>query len=717
MRSVNGPRPQKIKIGSRGSPLALRQVEEVVSLFLSEGISVNCDHRCYQTSGDQDKTTPLSKNPAEDFFTNTLDEALLRGEIDLAVHSAKDLPKNLQDGLNVFALTKCLDETDSLVAHTKLSQMKPGARIGTSSLFRGESVKTMNPGVQLVDIRGTIEERIDLFSKGRLEGVIVATCALKRLKIEHLIAEIMPWETTPLQGQLAIVGRVKDQALKDLCAALDVRKKYGRVSLVGAGPGDPQLITMKALKALETADCVFYDYLIPKKILEYAQGAQKIYVGKRKGDHTMPQAELSRRLKESALQGKKVVRLKGGDPLIFGRGADEIAYLRAYHIPVEIIPGVSSATGIPSSLGIPLTARGISSSVAFLSAHEEAEQSTQQKPIKIPQADTLVFLMGLTKLKIILQSLHAAGWREETPIMVISKGTTPEEKILSATLKTIEGELLKEKLDPPALIIVGETVHFYQPAIKNLSFPNALVGNPDEIMTRPPTKTFGGDNKKILYLGTNPQKYASLGEILHLPVIEITEAKLPREQKEKIIQDLNQYDLIIFTSQYGIKYFIKILTDTRCPLSKLNSIDCVVIGKETAHAFDEYGIKPKVIPSIETSEGLLNALGGQYDLAGKRILFPRSSLPNPYLKEELCRAGAQVTELTVYDNNNVPGVLTSDLPIQHISTVFFSSPSTVNNFLDAFGPIPGHWHILSKGPRTAQTLQEAGYKAEVFVER
>src|SRR3989338_3659951 len=159
MKSANSPKLQRIKIGSRSSPLAIRQVEEVVSLFLSEGTLVDCDHLLYQTSGDQDKITPLSKNPAEDFFTNTLDEALLKGEIDLAIHSAKDLPKNLRDGLELFALTKCLDETDSLVALTKLSQMKPGARIGTSSLLRSEAVKRVNPGVQLVDIRGTIEER------------------------------------------------------------------------------------------------------------------------------------------------------------------------------------------------------------------------------------------------------------------------------------------------------------------------------------------------------------------------------------------------------------------------------------------------------------------------------------------------------------------------------------------------------------------------------
>ena len=276
--------------------------------------------------------------------------------------------------------------------------------------------------------------------------------------------------------------------------------------------------------------------------------------------------------------------------------------------------------------------------------------------------------------------------------MVISKGTTPEEKIVNATLKTIEDEILKEKLDPPALIIIGETVRFYQPATAR-------------------------KNRQILYLGTNPQKYTSLGEIVHLPMIEITEAKFSREQKEKIIRELNQYDLLMFTSRHGIQYFMKILADTKCPLSRLNSIDCVVIGKETAKTLDEYGIKPKVIPSVETSEGLLSALQREYDLAGKRILFPRSSLSNPYLKEELRQAGAHVTELTVYENNKVQNdAARIDLSIQNIGTVFFSSPSTVKNFLDSFGVIPSHWHILSKGPRTAQTLQEAGYKTEVLID-
>ena len=218
---------------------------------------------------------------------------------------------------------------------------------------------------------------------------------------------------------------------------MNIRKKYGTVTLAGAGPGDPELISVKAIKCLQQCDAVFYDFLIDTALLRYAKKAKKIYVGKRKGVNVLSQAELSKMLRDQAIKGKNIVRLKGGDPLIFGRGADEIEYLRSYHINVEVIPGISSATGIPAALGIPLTARGISSSVAFISGHAEDEKAHAPKPVEIPKTDTIVFLMGLTKLPVIVRSLRDAGWKETTPIIVISKGTYRDEKIASGTITTI----------------------------------------------------------------------------------------------------------------------------------------------------------------------------------------------------------------------------------------------------------------------------------------
>src|SRR3989344_5694552 len=511
MNTLSRSPKTQIKVGSRGSPLAVAQVKEVLSYLAKQEIMVEYKQGIYQTRGDQDKTTSLMINPAENFFTDTLDQALLKGDIDMAIHSAKDLPQPLHKDLKIFALTSSVDDTDAFVGKVRFSQLKNGATVGTSSLLRQQSLLKLNSKVKIVDIRGTIEERVALVEQGQCDGVVVATAALKRLGLQKRIKEVFPWETMPLQGQLAVVGRRGDEELRGIFSAIDVRKKYGQVTLVGAGPGDPELITAKGIKALKKADCVFYDYLVHSDVLLYAAKAEKVYVGKRKGEHTLAQEELSRMLRQKAMAGENVVRLKGGHPLIFGRGADEIQYLRSYHIKVEVIPGISSATGIPSGLGIPLTARGISSSVAFLSGHGEAEKDHDEKLTEIPKADTLIFLMGLTKLNVIVQSLRDAGWKRETPVMVVSQGTCLTEKNIPGTLETIEGLVETAGLHPPALIIVGEVVRFAQ--------------------------EFQQIRENILYLGTNPQKYRSLGNIIHLPMIKI----IPHE--------LNSFELTQFKEE------------------------------------------------------------------------------------------------------------------------------------------------------------------------
>ncbi len=450
-----------IKIGSRASPLAVKQVDEILDFLANQDIPLQFERCTYQSNGDKDKKTSLTNvNVPDNFFTDTVDAALLNKKIDIAIHSAKDLPQRMQEGFAIFALTESPDETDAFVGKVPFNQLPKGAKVGTSSLVRQQSVKALNANVDIVDIRGTIDERIKLVEAGHCDGAIVATVALKRLGLEQHITDIMPWEATPLQGQLAIVGRVEDTELAELFSKVDVRRTYGKVFLVGAGPGDPELLTLKAKKLLEQVDCVLYDYLAPHAVLEYASMAEKINVGKRKGAHSMPQAELSKLIREKAMAGKMVARLKGGDPLIFGRGAEEIEYLRAYHIDVQVIPGVSSATAIPSSLGIPLTARSIASSVAFVSGYKEGEDHTQPQAVEIPDVDTIVFLMGLTKLDIIIKSLKDAGWKEDTPIMLISKGTCADEKVIKGNLVDIQEKVKQQKFDPPVLIVVGKIVNF-----------------------------------------------------------------------------------------------------------------------------------------------------------------------------------------------------------------------------------------------------------------
>lgn len=671
-----------LKVGSRSSPLAQSQVREVFNQLLNGKVAYRLT--TFETRGDQDKNTSLLSQSADNFFTDTLDEALLTGNIDIAIHSAKDLPKNLPCGLKIFALTKALDDTDALVGRAAHSQLPAGSRIGTSSPLRREQILTLNPKFSITEIRGTIQERLAQLDEGKVDALIVATCALKRLGLEKRIKEILPWEATPLQGQLAVVGREGDKELEKYFNKVDVRRKYGKVFLVGAGPGDPELFTLKGVECLRKADIVFYDYLVHKSLLDYAPKAEKINVGKRKGDATFPQDELSRLLKNAALKGQTVVRLKGGDPLIFGRGTDEINYLRSSHINVEVIPGLTSATSIPSSLGIPLTSRGISSSVAFLSGHAENETGKRPSPIKVPDVETLIFYMGLTKLPEIVKALCDKGWPTTTPIAIVSKGTRIEEKVIVGNLSNIEKIVRREQINPPAIIIVGKTLDSY------------CAKSPQE--------------KSSLYLGTYPEKYKKLGQIIHFPMINIRAAKV--DKPRQVIAHIKKADMILLTSRCGVKYFFEFLGTQKVSFEILRMKDFIVIGADTEKQLAIYNFSANLVSTDETSVGLFKAIKKNFNLKGKSIIFPRSSIANPYLEQQLTKSGAKVREIVVY-NNTKPAV--RELPMERIDQIIFTSPSTVKNFLADYKIISKEWKILAKGKRTQQALKQMGYLAEVLV--
>lgn len=674
--------PTQLRAGSRGSKLALVQVEEVRSLLKKKGVKISFNLKTYSTRGDKNKTVSLTTSPADDFFTDTLDAALLNKEIDVAIHSAKDLPQTLRDDLTVFALTKSLDETDAFIGKTAFDRLPGGSKVATSSILRRQQIKKLDPDLETVDIRGTIEERIQKMRDGYCDGLVVATAALKRLGLEKHIRNIMPWEAAPLQGQLAVVGRAKDTALQELFIPIDVRRDYGRVFLVGAGPGDPELITIKGIRALEAAECVFHDYLVPAQLLDHAPHAEKIYAGKRKGSHAMPQEELNRLMRQKATAGKTVVRLKGGDPLVFGRGADEIAYLRRYHIETEVVPGISSATGIPSRLGIPLTARGVASTVAFVSGYKHGEDETRPVPLDIPRADTLVFLMGLTKLDQIVESLEKSRRPGQTPVMVISKGTSPQEKIVSGTLSDIRQKVKEDPLEPPVLIVVGETLKFYRESRET------------------------SRRERILYTGSDPGEFRARAEVIPFPMIEITPAKLTAGRIKMLRTNLIRYDIILFTSKFGVKYFFELLAGEKYAAKKLGKKTFVAIGQSTARALAQKGVRAALTARVETSEGLFEEMAKKFKLRGKKILFPRSNLPNPHLKQKLTEAGSRVDELTIYKNVKPAK---RPLPKTGIDKIFFTSPSTVRNFIEDHGAVPANWRILIRGPLTSACLRGMGY--------
>ncbi|MBF0433200.1 MAG: uroporphyrinogen-III C-methyltransferase [Fibrobacteria bacterium] len=234
-------------------------------------------------------------------------------------------------------------------------------------------------------------------------------------------------------------------------------KKTGVVYLVGAGPGDPELLTVKGQRLIKEADVILFDKLANDEILMLAKKkTEKLYVGKKAGFHIVPQSEINRKLVELAKAGKKVVRLKGGDPFVLGRGGEECEYLKKHDVPFEIIPGISSILGVTAYAGIPLTHRDYADNFAVATGHQSVINET--KKLSVPKADTLVYLMGVTNLPNILEALQAAGYKDTMPIALIERGTTKHQKVATGTIKNIQSKVKKEGIEPPALIIVGNVV-------------------------------------------------------------------------------------------------------------------------------------------------------------------------------------------------------------------------------------------------------------------
>ena len=402
----------KMKIISRKSNLALKQVEEI-----AKQINIDYELITKDSFGDKNKQISLlDSKTADDFFTRELDQMLLDNQADIAIHSAKDLPCQLPDGLEVIALTKRLDPADVFLSKNKIALNK-ARRVGLSSERRRAQVLQTNHKAEIVSIRGTIEERINLIEKENLDGIIVAACALKRLGLTNLITEILPFKTHPLQGMLAVAAKKNRTDLQEIFSKIDNRKNYGKVYLVGAGPGDPELMTIKAHKLIKEADVVLYDDLIYKNILADIN-AELVYVGKRKGFEAKTQEEINYLLYENAINGKKVVRLKGGDPFIFGRGGEEFDFLNQAFVECEVVPGITSAIAASAFLKLPLTKRGVSDSVTFLSGH-----SSDIEKIKVPKEGAIVYYMAGSNLENLAKRLIDCG-RDKNQRVVLAKSVS-----------------------------------------------------------------------------------------------------------------------------------------------------------------------------------------------------------------------------------------------------------------------------------------------------
>lgn len=660
-----------IKVISRESPLAILQVEEVFSQL---PVHTEYELIACRSYGDKHQSVSLMETLSPDFFTRELDEALLKGEADLAVHSAKDLPYPLPAGLKVIALTASQDPGDSLVLREgesyQLETLPPGSVVATSSLRRKEELMNCRPDLQVRSIRGSIEERIKQVDNGDFDALIVATCALQRLELTHRIVQALPFKTHPLQGALAVVAKSDREDLQQLFAEIDVLKDRGTVTLVGAGPGQYELLTLAALESLRAADCIFYDDLIDADYLKELN-AELIYVGKRKNDHSKEQGEINELLLEAALKGKNVVRLKGGDPMIFAHGGEEIEYLESNLIPVRVIPGITTANACSAFTKIPLTFRDISSSVAFVTGHHIATTP-------IPRADTIVFYMAGTKIREIATRMLSEGYSPELPVMLVYHVSFPDQQIFRYTLRELsENEI---HFPTPVIIVMGDVVSLHH-------LPGQVVSY----------------RKRVLVTGLDPAPYESLGTVIHTPLIEISPTD--SELMSCSISKLSQYKYLLFTSKNAVRYFIEELFKSGKDVRALGHLCIASIGKSTTVALNQYGLHPDLQSADESSPGVVE-LFARHQQPGK-VLIPRSDIALSIIPDGLRHLGYEVDTIPAYSNRLPAKVEQVDLST--IGTIVFSSPSCVDHFLLIYGTIPANKTFIARGVTTYNHLLKKNF--------
>ena len=491
----------------------------------------------------------------------------------------------------------------------------------------------------------------------------------------------------------------------------ETRQPSGKVYLVGAGPGDPGLLTLRGKECLEQADVVLYDYLANPALLSYAPDqAERLYVGRR-GKGTYPEQEsINRLLIERARARKVVVRLKGGDPFVFGRGGEEAEALAAAGVAFEIVPGVTAAVAVPAYAGIPVTHRTLASTLTIVTGHEDPDKpSTALDWSRLAgNQGTLVFLMGMKNLSTITTRLLAEGLAPSTPVAITRWGTRVSQHTVVGTLADIVHKTETAKLEPPTVIVVGDVVRL-RPTL-NWFEQRPLFGK-RILMTR--AKEQAGELAALL---------AGHGaEAIEAPTINIV-PPIDWAPVDQAISRIGTYDWIIFTSVNGVDRFMNRVRakglDARCLAGR--RLCC--IGPRTAQELENFGVKADLIPADYQAEGVLEALAGEH-LKQVRFLIPRAEVARELLPEELRAQGAHVDVVPVY-RTITPAQHDAEwrqLLLDHrIHVVTFTSSSTVKNFVtmlggvDAVRPLLQSITIACIGPITAKTAEEYGLTVSIM---
>ena len=771
-----------IRIGTRKSLLALVQTEIVKDALLRAFPETEIEIVKIDTKGDQLLDRSLTSFGGKGVFTVELEAELLSGAIDIAVHSAKDMPMEFPAGLGIGAVLSRADARDTFVSldGTKLADLAPGSVVGTSSLRRELQIKEINPQVQIKLLRGNVQTRLRKLKEGQYDGIILAAAGIERLGYENeeeFHYEYLEPETfLPAAGQgiLAVESRMDDAETAEMLAAIHdaeaacllaaersflktiggscnapaaayCRKEGGRflmdamfvkdgahlrrahmdiaadaqsmleaaiqlgkdiagevnkgiVYLVGAGPGDEDLMTRKGLKVLREADVVVYDSLASSSLLnEVRDDAELIFAGKRSSHHFKKQYETNQLLIDLAKEGKNVVRLKGGDPYIFGRGGEEGQELRAAGVDFVVVPGISSSYSVPAYCGIPVTHRDYASSFHVITGHEGNHKNgatVLDYGTLAREEGTLIFLMGLKNLPNIVKNLIENGKDPKTPAGVLQEGTTARQKMAVGTLENIVEVVEREGIQTPAITVVGD-----------------VVSLADEL------QWYGGkplSGQRVLVTGSrsmverlSPLLKEEGAEAISFSLIR-TEA-MDTPEFDRAMADIDSYTWIVLTSANGVECFFDKLKAMRKDIRDFKDVHFAVIGDGTKKALEGHGIYSDLIPTAYSSKDMAAAMVPHMKPTDK-VLLLRAEEANAVLPDSLTAAGIDHTCVSLY-HTVVDERKADELSrlVETVDYITFASSSAVRAFVSMAGSLENvSAKYISIGPVTTKTAEAEG---------
>ena len=485
--------------------------------------------------------------------------------------------------------------------------------------------------------------------------------------------------------------------------------KSGRVYLVGAGPGDLGLVTLRAKECMEHADVIVYDHLANQEMLGWARDAAEIiYAGKKAGEHALSQDEINKLLTEKARAGKEVVRLKGGDPFVFGRGAEEAKAIVDAGIAFEIVPGITSAIAGPAYAGIPVTHRAENSHVTFFTGHEDPSklESAIDYSALAKLGGTQVMMMGVERLESITREMMGKGVRPDLPVALVRWATTGRQQTLTGTLENIARRAIEAEFEPPAVAVFGDVVGLR----KHLNWYEQRPLSGKRIVVTRTRKQAGALTSQLRVLGA---------DVIELPTIRIDPPTHLREFAE-LVQDAHTYDWIVFTSPNGVDAFFEMFFKLYDDAREIGAAKIAAIGPATAQRVRDFHLHVDVQPDEFVAEAVVGEFRKQGGVENLRILIARAEKARDVLPRELSKLGAIVDEASAYrtvpETRDITGARRRFLE-EGADLITFTSSSTVENFLALGLAWPKGIRVASIGPITSKTARDRGLKIDIEARR